>query len=272
MNERRRHMIIIGEKINSSSKHVQSAIDKRDSAAITALALAQREAGAAYIDINAGIFSEDEPERLAWLVSIIQEKFDTRFSLDTSNSEALQAALAVNRNKKPLVNSITAQEERFRTFLPLIIQYKTSVVALCIDDTGLPGTADGRVDIAARFVERLTGEGVRLDDIFLDPVIRPIGTDPRSGVIAIETIAECKKRWPGIHILCGISNISYGIPARSHMNRTFLAAAAMAGLDAAILDPLDCALGQTILAINALTGADTNCAEYIKNYREGALN
>ena len=264
-------MIIIGEKINSSSKQVQTALEKRDATAIAALALAQREAGADYLDVNAGIFNDDEAERLAWLVSVIQEKSDARFSLDTSNSEALRAALEVNKNGKPLVNSITAQEKRFRAVLPLVSQYETSVVALCMDDEGLPATTSGRVKIAARLVERLTGEGIRLDDIYLDPIIRPIGADSSSGAIAISTIIECRKRWPGVHIVCGISNISYGIPARSLLNRTFLAAAAMAGLDAAILDPLDRELCLTIMAIDALTGADANCTEFIKKYREGAV-
>ena len=264
-------MIIVGERINSSSKLVRVAIDRRDASYIARLARAQRDAGADYIDVNAGIFTSDEPGRLAWLVSTVQMETDARLSLDTANGEALRSALVENKNGKPLINSITAQTERFRSVLPLIKEFDASVVALCMDDGGLPATADERADIAGKLIEKLTGAGVKPEDIFLDPLVCPIGTDPRACVIVLETIKKIRKRWPGVRIVCGVSNISYGLPARSLINSTFLAAAIIAGLDCAILDPLDGAVLRTIYAAEALAGADINCDEYIKKYRESGL-
>ena len=264
-------MIIVGEKINSSSKIINEAINKRDAGFIARMAREQCDAGADYIDLNAGIFYEDESERLAWLVSTVQMETGARLSLDTANGDALRSALAINKNGKPLINSITAQTQRFRSFLPLIKEFNASVVALCMDDGGLPATADERADIAGKLIEKLTGAGVKPEDIFLDPVVCPIGTDPRACVIVLETIKKIKMRWPGARIVCGVSNISYGLPARRLMNRTFLAAAIIAGLDCAILDPLDDAVLRTIYAAEALAGVDINCEEYLKKYRESGL-
>ena len=264
-------MIIVGEKLNGTSKPVQEAIDKRDASFVTQLARAQRDAGADYIDVNAGIFYDDEPERLEWLVSAIRREVDVRFSLDTSNSETLRPALKIIQNEKPLINSITAQKRRFQAVLPLVKEFDTSVVALCMNDGGLPNTADGRIAIARDLVERLTGAGLCHEAIFLDPIVRPIGIDSSACITAIETIKEMKKRWPGIHIICGVSNISYGIPARRLMNRTFLAAAVIAGLDCAILDPLDDDMLRSICAAEALAGVDKNCERYINQYRESGL-
>ncbi|MCL2060138.1 MAG: dihydropteroate synthase [Oscillospiraceae bacterium] len=260
-------MIIVGEKINSSNKTVQAAIEGRDTPFIVGLARAQRDAGADYVDLNAGIYSADEAERLEWLVAAIQGQVDVRFSLDTSNSTALRLALAANRNGKPLINSITAQKARFGATLPLVLEYNASVVALCIDDAGLAGTADGRIKTADWLVESLTRGGVEIADIYLDPVVLPAGTSPGAAAVAVETIAQMRKRWPDVHIICGLSNISYGLPARSLMNRTFFAAAAFAGLDSVILDPLDRPLIDAIYAAEALTGADDYAMEYIKKYR-----
>ena len=265
--------MIIGEKINSSLTKVRVAIEKRDAEPIVALASAQLETGAAYLDVNAGAFLDDEPEMLSWLVSAIQRNldFDVRLSLDSSNSLAIKAALQANKSKKPIINSITAQKRRLDGVLPLIKEYGASVVALCMDDGGIPDTAVGRVKIAAHILDRLTGEGIGYEDIYLDPIVTPIRVDPHGARIAVDAIAEIRKNWPAAHIICGLSNISYGTPARAHLNRAFLAAAAFAGLDSAIMDPLDQQLMATVYAIDALAGNDAGCAKYIKAFREGVF-
>ncbi len=265
-------MIIIGEKINSTLKAVRPAIEGYDAAVIKDLARRQYDAGATYIDVNAGMFIDDEPERLAWLVNTIQEGLEAPFSIDSPNPKAVEAALKANKNPKPLVNSITDEKARYSAIMPLIVEYKTGVVALCMDDKGMPETVEDRVAIAERLVEKLTREGVALGDIFIDPMVRPVGTGSHYGTVAIETIRKVKAEFPEVHIACGLSNISFGIPARKLMNQTYLIAAMAAGMDGAILDPLDKRLMSFIYAGEALLGIDDYCMNYITKFREGALD
>lgn len=264
-------MIIIGEKINYSFRSVKSAIEKKDQGFIQDLAKKQYEAGAAFIDINAGMFSEGEAQKLEWLVSVIQEVTDAPFSIDSPNAEAIDAALKVNKNSKPVINSITGEKERFDSILPLVLKYNTGVIALCMDDSGMPETIDERVVIAKRLVDSLSKEGIPLDSIYLDPLVRPVGTGANYGVDALSTISKLKLEFPEVSVVCGISNISFGIPARNLMNQSFLVAAMMSGIDAAILDPLDKKLMSLLFATEALMGKDEFCMNYQMKFREGLL-
>lgn len=262
-------MIIIGEKLNSTIKSVMQAIELKDKQFIQDLAARQVEAGAAYIDVNAGMFFEDEPEKLSWMVETVQEVCSAPFSVDTPNPKALEAALKMNRNSKPLINSITDEKERYNAVEPLITEYNTSVVALCMDDNGMPETAEDRMTVAHHLIEKLTKKGLQLEDIYMDPMVRPIGTGSHYGKVALETIWQIKHSYPEVHIACGLSNISFGIPMRKLMNQTFLVAAIAAGMDGAILDPLDKKLMSLILTSEALMGTDDFCMEFIGKYREG---
>lgn len=262
-------MIIIGEKINSTLKAVRPAIENRDAAFIQELAKKQYEAGAAFIDLNAGMFVDDEPEKLEWLVNTVQAVTDAPLSIDSPNPVAISRALKANKNSKPLINSITDEKERYEAVLPLILEHNSGIVALCMDDTGMPETVEDRVVIAERLVEKLTKQGVKQDDIFIDPMVRPIGTGSHYGVTAIETIRRVKAEFPEVHITCGLSNISFGIPARKVMNQAFLIAAMTAGMDGAILDPLDRKLMTFVYAAEALLGKDEFCMNYLMKFREG---
>lgn len=264
-------VIIIGQNLNSSIKTVKASIENHDSSAIQDLAGKQYDAGATYIDVNAGIFIKDEPERLEWLVNVIQDSIDAPFSIDSARPEAIEKALKANKNGKPIINSITDEKERYNAVMPLAVQYKTGIIALCMDDEGMPETVDERMAIADRLIEKLAKEGVPLDDIFIDPLVRPVGTGSHHGVAAIETIRKVKQEFPGIHIACGLSNISFGVPARKLMNQAFLVAAMAAGMDGAIFDPLDKKLMSLIYATDALLGKDEFCMEYQMKFREGAL-
>lgn len=265
-------MIIIGEKINSTLKAIRPAIENYDAAAIQDLAKKQYDAGASYIDVNAGMFHNDEPERLVWLVNTVQEVLDAPFSIDSPNPKAIEAALKANKNSKPVINSITDEKERFNSILPLAVQYKTDIIALCMDDNGMPETVDDRVSIAERLIEKLTKEGMSLGEIYIDPMVRPIGTDSNNGIIVIETIRKVKAEFPGVHIACGLSNISFGIPGRKLVNQAFLVAAMAAGMDGAILDPLDKKLMSLVYATEALLGRDEYCMNYITKFREGEID
>ena len=178
-------MIIIGEKINSTLKAIRPAMEARDTAAIQDLALRQAKAGANFIDVNAGMFLEDEPEKLTWLVESVQAVTKTPLCIDSPNPKAVLAGLKANKNPRPLINSITDEKERFAAILPLIGEFSTGIIALCMDDSGMPETVEDRLRVADSLVGKLTREGVALGDIYLDPIIRPVGTGPHYGVVAI---------------------------------------------------------------------------------------
>lgn len=262
-------MIIIGEKINSTLKSIRPAIENYDAETIKDLAKRQYEAGACFIDVNAGMFLEDEPKRLQWLINTIQEVIDTPFAIDSPSPKALLAGLKANKNGKPIVNSITDEKERYDAVMPMVVEYNTAVIALCMDDTGMPETVEDRVVIARRLIDKLTKKGVAIDDIYIDPMVRPVGTGSHYGVVAIDTIRKVREEYPEVHITSGLSNISFGIPARKVMNQTYLIAAMTAGMDSAILDPLDKKLMTFLCAGEALLGRDDFCMNYLTCFREG---
>ncbi|MDR1060732.1 MAG: dihydropteroate synthase [Clostridiales bacterium] len=247
-------MIVIGDRINGSLENVRRAIGSRDAGAIARLAAKQAEAGAAYMDINAGMFGEREAEQLEWLAACAQSGAPLPLSLDSPHPAALRRALAANRNGKPIVNSITGEKKRFDGVLPLVREYGASVIALCMDGASAPRDAGGRVEAAERILEKLVGAGVALADIYIDPLIMPIAAGARHAEAALETVRGIRLLHPDIRITCGLSNISHGLPARRLVNRVFLAAAMAAGLDSAIMDPLDGELMASACAAEAMLG------------------
>jgi len=264
-------MVVIGEKINSKTAVVKDAIQRGDSLYIQDLAKRQYEEGATYIDVNADVF-DDEPKRLEWLISTISDIIDAPFSIDSQNASAIEKALKINKNAKPIINSLTGEKEKFDSILPLVVNYDTSVIALCRDDSGMPETMEERLSITDNLISRLTKEGVRFEDIYIDPFVRPVGRGIHNGSTALETFTKIRKEFPGIHIACGISNISYGIPARKLMNQAFLVAAMVCGADTVILDPLDNKLMSLLYATETLTGNDEFCMNYQMRFREGMLD
>lgn len=264
-------MIIIGEKINSTLKSIRPAMENRDAEAIQDLARKQSDAGAAFIDVNAGMFYDGEVEILEWLVKTVQEAVDTPLAIDSPSTAAIEKALKANKNGKPIINSITDEKERYDSIMPLAVEYGTGIVALCMDDSGMPETVEDRVTIAQRLIEKLTQKGIAINDIYIDPMVRPVGTGSHYGVVAIETIRKVKTEFPDVHITCGLSNISFGIPARKVMNQAFLIAAMAAGMDGAILNPLDKKLMTYLYAAEALLGMDDFCMNYLTKFREGSL-
>lgn len=264
-------MIIIGEKLNSTLKAIRPAIESYDRDTIADLAKRQFEAGASFIDINAGMFVDDEPERLAWLATVVQETVDAPLAIDSPSAKAMKRALEINKNPKVLINSITDEPKRFAEVLPLVLEYKASVIALCMDANGVPQTVLDRMHIAERLVANLCKEGVEQKEIYLDPIVLPISTGIQYGNVTLETIRQMRAEFPEIHIACGLSNISYSLPSRKLINQSFLVAAMYAGLDGAIIDPLDTRLMSMIYASEALFGKDKYCKNYLKKFRDGAI-
>jgi 5-methyltetrahydrofolate--homocysteine methyltransferase len=261
-------MLIVAERINASRKAVRAALERMDAAAIQSEATAQAAAGADYIDVNGGTFPGREPELLSWLVDVVQAATDKALCLDSSDSAALAAALPRVTGVRPMVNSITL--DRFDRVLPLVRAAGAKVVALCQGE-GLAGTALQKIETASRLIERLTAGGIALDDIYVDPLLFPVATDSSAGSAVLGGVAEIARRFPGVHTICGLTNISHGLPARKLVNRTFLVAAMGAGLDAAILDPTDRDLMASLFAAEAVLGRDEYCLGFVKAFRAGKL-
>lgn len=264
-------MIIIGEKLNSTIPAIRAAIEKEDVGTIADLAKKQYGAGAGFIDINAGMFAEEEPEKLVWMARIVQEATGAPLSIDSPNPEAIRQVLEMNTNPKVMINSITAEAKRFHDILPLTTAYNTSVIALCMGDGGLPQTVLERMQIADMLVDNLTKAGVKEGNIYLDPLVLPISTGAENGNIALDTIRMLRTEFPKTHIACGLSNISFHLPARKLINQAFLVAGIAVGMDGAILDPLDTQLMAMLYAGEVAFGKDKNCKTYLKKYREGQI-
>lgn len=265
-------MLIVGERINASRKAIRAALEQLDAEAIRREARLQAEAGAHYIDVNGGTFPGREPELLAWLVEVVQSVTDRPLCLDSTDPDALAAALQKIGIHPPMINSITLETDRFARMLPLVREHGAKVVALCQGEGGLADTVQRKVDAASRLVERLVRGGIALGDIYVDPLVFPVATDSGAGSVAIAAIGEIMRGFPGVHTICGLTNVSHGLPARKLLNRSFLVAAMSAGLDAAILDPLDRELMASLLATSALLGHDEYCTELLRAYRAGRLD
>jgi len=261
---------IIGEKINGTRKTVGEAVIARDTGMIRSLAQRQAKAGAAWIDVNAGTRSDREPDDLIWLVQTVQDAVDVPLCLDSANPAALKAALPIAR-VTPLLNSISGEKWRLDGVLPLAVESGSPVIALGLDDDGIPTGKEGRMAVIDALVERTRAAGITDDRLYLDPLVMTISTDITSAMIAVETIAAIRAKYPTAHITSGMSNISFGLPARPLVNRTFLTMAMMAGQDSGILDPLNTDLQATLLATQLLLGQDRHCRTFTKAYRAGLL-
>jgi len=263
-------MIIVGELINSTRKAIAAAIEAGDKAAIQKIAKDQAEAGAHYIDVNAGAFNDREVEYLSWLVKIVQEVVDLPCCIDSPNPPALEAALKIHKGI-PMINSISLEKERQDKLLPVLAGKDLKVVALCTSDAGIPRTTADRLKIADELIKLLLDHQLKLENVYVDPLVQPVATDKAFGIEFLESVTQIMTRFPGIHTVCGLSNVSFGLPQRKFLNRTFMAMAIAKGLDAAIMDPLDRQMMSVVLAAEALAGRDNFCMNYINAYRGGKL-
>jgi cobalamin-dependent methionine synthase I len=259
-------MIIVGELINASRKVVAAAIEKQDQEAITKIARDQAEAGADFIDVNAGVFVGKEPEYLEWLVKTVQAAVDKPCCIDSPDPKAIEKALAAH-NGTAMINSISLEKDRYDTLMPIIAGTDLKVVALCMSDEGMPETTADRMKIADKLVNGLVQNQIPLENIYVDPLVQPVSTNNNFGVEFLNTIEQIVKTFEGIHTVCGLSNISFGLPDRKFLNQTFMSMAIAKGLDGAIVNPLDKKMMANIIAAEALAGRDDYCMAYLKAYR-----
>ena len=263
-------MLIVGERINTSRKGVNEAVEKRDAAYITVDVHKQAQAGSNYIDVNAGSRIGSEKEDMNWLVEVIEATVEVPLSLDSPDPNVL-LAMAKRVKKKPMINSTTAEKPRFEAMKAVMQQRECEVVALCMDERGIPSEVDQALENASFLVKNLTQLGIPIQDIHLDPMVQPVSVNSKNGPLALETIRRIHQEFPGVRTICGLSNVSYGLPHRFLVNRTFMVLCIGAGLTGAIIDPLDHKMMSNILVAETLAGRDDYCMKYLKANRAGIL-
>ncbi|MCL1844999.1 MAG: homocysteine S-methyltransferase family protein [Defluviitaleaceae bacterium] len=254
-------LTIIGERLNPTGKpKLKKALRDGDMGFICNEALVQASQGARLLDVNVGLPGIDEEKMLAAAVLAVQGVTSVPLVIDTSDIAAAEAALRVY-NGKPLLNSVNGKEESLEAVLPLVKKYGAAVIALALDDEGIPETAAGRVAIAEKIIARAAAHGIPKHDIVVDALTMTLSTNVDNAKITLEAVAELTKR--GIHTVLGVSNVSFGLPARDKLNAAFLALAAYNGLSAAIANPADEAMQNTLVLQKILAGRDENCAGYV---------
>lgn len=262
-------MLIIGELINTSRKAIREAVEKRDANYIRQVAKQQEEAGAHYLDINCGTMVNEEVPIMEWLVNTVQEVSGLPLCIDSPSAEALEAGLRLVKAPVPFINSISAEEKRFNSVLPLIKKHNAKVVALCIEDAGMPVTAEDRLRIAKKLVAELEAAGIAREDIYIDPLVKPISAGDKYGWEVLQSIRLIKEEFPEVHFMCGLSNVSYSLPNRALINRLFMVQTMAYGMDGYILNPTDKETMGALYVSMALLGQDKYCARYLREHRKG---
>ena len=261
-----RPFTVIGERINPSGRKLLTAelregrLDR-----VRADAAAQVRAGAHVLDVNAGVPGVDEPALLAAAIRAVQEVADVPICIDSSVVEALEAALPICRGR-PLVNSVTGENERLDRVLPLVKEHGAAVIGIACDETGISAVPEERLAIAARIVQRAAGHGIPAEDVVIDPIAMPVAADPLAALVTLRTMRLIRKEL-GANMTCGASNVSFGLPDRAAADAAFLPLAMDAGLTSAITNPLEPLVRQAVLAGDLLLGHDEHAVRWIADYR-----
>lgn len=263
-------MFIVGELINASRKPIRAAIGEQDAVVIQKVAADQFEAGANYIDVNAGIFVHKEGEYLKWLVEVVQEAAGAPCCIDSPDPKAIEQALAVHRGVA-MINSISLEKERYEGILPLLAGTEHKVVALCMSDEGMPESSDARLAVADKLINGLVQNNIPIGNIYVDPLVQPVSTKDDFGIEFLAAVEKIMATYKGVHTICGLSNISYGLPVRKLLNQSFAVMAIDRGLDGLIINPLDRQMMANIIAAETIAGRDSYCANYLSAFRGGKL-
>ncbi len=263
-----RPFVMVGERINPTGRKLLAAEMKEgDFSRVTADAVAQVAAGAHMLDVNAGIPLADEPALLAQAVQLVQSVTDVPLSIDSSIIEALEAGIAVYEGK-PLINSVTGEDEVMERVLPLVARHGAAVVAISNDETGISEDPDVRFAVAKRIVERAADHGIPRDDVVVDPLVMPIGAMGQAGQQVFRLVRRLREEL-GVNTTCGASNVSFGLPNRHLITGTFLSMAIASGMTSAIMNPLHEEVRNAVMAADVLAGHDQDCAAWIGANREG---
>lgn len=264
-------MIIIGEKINATISRVKTIIQERRSAELIELARTQSESGSDYVDVNVGTgvgSREDEIESIQWAVETIQQAVETPLCIDSADPRVLEAGLEARGGKASMINSTKAEEDQLEVIVPLAKHYQALLVGLAMDESGIPKTVDDRVRACGKIAAACERYGVNMGGVLFDPLVIPVSTDVTQGMVTLETIRRVKEAFPGARTVMGLSNVSYGLPERARINAAFLHMAIAAGLDAALVDPMNAELMAAVKTAEALVGKDRHCRKFIRAFRK----
>ena len=261
-------MIIIGEKINGSIPSVAKAIADRDEEHIKKLAKDQAEAGANFIDVCASVEDEIEVETMKWLIGLVQSVTDTPIAIDSPNARTCVECMQYC-NKPGIINSVSGEGDKMEVVFPVIADTKWQVVALLNGNTGIPKTAKDRLDVFHEIMAEAKKYNIAPDRIHIDPLVEMLCTSEDGISMVEEVMTSIKAEYPTIHITGAVSNISFNLPVRKLVNQAFVVLSMKAGMDSAVLNPLDRNMMGMIYATEACLGLDDYCMEYITAYREG---
>ncbi|WP_094606157.1 5-methyltetrahydrofolate:corrinoid/iron-sulfur protein co-methyltransferase [Sporomusa silvacetica DSM 10669] len=264
-------MLIIGEKINGAIPSVAAAIRDRDKGKIKELALAQEEAGAAYLDICAGGDPEEEYDTLAFLLEQVQGVSKLPICIDSPDANMILKVMPLIP-KPGIINSVSGEGSKCETLFPFLAKNpEWQVIALTCDDKGIPAEAEKKTEIGIGLIKKAAEYGISPDRIYIDPLVLALSAINDALLQFLEAIRRIKAEYPSVHFTSGLSNISYGMPVRGLINRNFLTLALSAGMDSAIMDPLNRTMMETVYAANALLGRDKFCRKYNNAYRSGKI-
>ena len=258
--------VIIGERINPTGrKAVLAALQEGNFEMVRQDAVAQVEAGAEVLDVNAGVPGADELALLAQVMEEVMSVVDVPLCIDTANPQALEAALKLYEGKA-LINSVNGEEKSLEAVLPLAKEFDAAVIGLCMDDDGIPATPEKRTAVAEKIVERAAKVGISAENIVIDPLAMTMGADHKAGLVALETIKLVVREF-GVNITMGASNISFGLPDRKYVNAAFIAMSVQAGLTCPITNPLVTEVNTAVLEADLSMGKDEFGMRWIKGYR-----
>jgi 5-methyltetrahydrofolate--homocysteine methyltransferase len=259
--------VIIGERINPTGrKKVLAALQEGNFDLVRQDAIDQVAAGAAILDVNAGVPDADEPALLQQVLRTVIEVTDVPLCIDTANPKALAAALSIYEGKA-LVNSVNGEEKSLEAVLPLVKEHGAAVIGLCMDDDGIPATPEARLAVAGKIIKRAGQLGIPAEDVVIDPLALTMGADSNAGRVSLETIELVVKEF-GVNISMGASNISFGLPDRKYINAAFMSMAIYAGLTCPITNPLMKEVATAILAADLAMGRDEYSMRWLQAYRQ----
>jgi 5-methyltetrahydrofolate--homocysteine methyltransferase len=263
-------MIVIGEKLNSSLPKTKELLLAKDAQRIQELAKSQDEAGADFIDVNTGECLSEEAAMMEWVIGLVQEVSQKPICVDTNSSVALEAGLKACK-EKALINSISLEGDRFKEVSALAMKYDAAVIGLCQTADKIPDNAAERIEAGVTLANKLLDLGMEPERIYLDPLVTARAVDNNASLTTYQTVVGLKQELPFAKLVCGLSNVGFGLPKRKLINRTFLAMLVAGGLDGAIIDPLDNMIMAEALLAEMLVGKDRGCKKYLKAVKSGFI-
>ena len=263
-------MLIVAERINSSRKSIYQAIEEKNAEFIKEEAINQTNAGAHYIDVNAGLFLSKEADRLAWLIDTVQEATPLPLCIDSANPQVIRHVLP-RIEKTVLINSITLERKKYDAVLPLLQERSAKIIALCQGDGKAAHTEREKVDMAEKLISMLSSADIPRENTYIAPLVFPLATDSGSARATLAAMQTIKHRFPDAHLICGLTNVSFGLPHRKLINRSFLTIAMAMGLDSAIIDPTDTKLMASLKAGMLINDRDPFSQKYLEAFRNGLL-